>query len=170
MNLTLQQKQVFKADIAASTDLIDYNGQSIAVNQIPFNDDGHVAIANAYNKAATPNFTVWKTSVSVDEIMSNGFVWTAVDGLTAGKARIWEWMSKLGSINPSKPNIRQGLADAFGNNTPMANGILPHLKELATRAERLFATGTGTDNNPGTRPVEAVGAISAQEIAQIRSL
>lgn len=170
MNLTLQQKAIFKADLAAATDTIQFGGELLALKDVPLTDDGNVAIAEAYNKPAQPSFTVWRVAVNVDEIMTNGFVWTAVDTLTVGKARIWEWMSKLGSINPSKPNIRQGLADAFGANTPMANGILPHLKEFATRAERLFATGTGTDNQPGTRALEAIGPISAQEIAHIRSL
>lgn len=134
----------------------------------PMTSDGAFDIAVAYNSIAAPDFTVWRSSVAVDQIMQNGFVWTAVDSLAAGKARIWEWMSQLGSINPSKTNVRQGLVDAFGSGTAMANSITPHLKRLATRAEKLFATGTGTDATPATMVVE--GSLSYQDVQRAREL
>ena len=151
MQLTTTQLQVLRADILADP----------FMSTLPNNGDGHIAIAALYNITAAPAFTVWRTAASVDEIMNNGFVWTAVDGLTAGKARIWQWMAQLGTINPSKLNIRQGLKDAFGIGTPMALGIEPHLKRLASRVERLFATGPGdgTDANPGTMAAGAVGFV-----------
>lgn len=152
--MTTLQLQALKADILATPELASQ----------PQNADGFFFIAQYYNQASSPEFIVWKTNVPVSEIMNNGFVWTAVDALTAGKARIWEWMASLGSINPSKPNIRQGLADAFGANSPMANGILPHLKRIATRAERLFAVGTGTNAQPGTMDFE--GNLTYQNVEE----
>ena len=134
----------------------------------PMNSDGAFDIAIAYNQPASPAFIVWRTDVPATEVMSNGFVWTAVDGLTAGKARIWDWMTRYGSITPSKANVRQGLADAFGANSAMANGIMPHLKRNATRAEKLFATGTGTDATPATMTYE--GSLSYQDVEQARAL
>lgn len=112
------------------------------------------AMSEWFNKQST--FVVWRTSVGVDEIMNNGFVWTAVDGLTAGKARIWDWMTRLGTINPSKQNIRQGLSDCFGANSAMATAITPHLKRFALRGEKLFVTGVGTDATPGQLVYEGV--------------
>lgn len=106
------------------------------------------AMADWFNQPHA-SFVVWKTSASTFDIMSNGFIWTAVDGLTNGKARIWEWMTGLGSINPSKANIRQGIRDCWGNPSAQYTAILPHLKRLATRCERLYAAGTGTDATPG---------------------
>lgn len=156
--LTASQLTALKTDILADA----------AFNGVPMNSDGHTLIAAAYNVAANPAFTVWKTSVGVDEIMNNGFVWTAVDALTAGKARIWDWMTKLGTINPSKANIRSGLSDCFGAASAMATAILPHLKRLALRGERLFATGTGSDAVPGTLVVE--GQISAADVGTAREL
>jgi hypothetical protein len=100
--------------------------------------------------------------------MANGFVWTAVDQLTVGKARIWDWMSRLGTINPSKPNIRQGLSEAFGANSAMATGILPHLKRPATRAEKLFANGTGSDASPAT--LTFFGNLTYQDVLAARAL
>lgn len=140
----------------------DINANSAEFGAYPHNSDGAWEIAAKYNMTSSPQFVVWKTSVPVDEIMNNGFVWTAVDGLTAGKARIWDWMTKLGVINPSKANIRQGLVDCFGAGSAMANAITPHLKRDALRGEKLFATGTGTTASPATMGFE--GTISYQEV------
>ena len=136
------------------------------LSSLPLTPDGAFAIAEAYNQEATPAFSVWRTSVGVDEIMNNGFVWTAVDSLTNGKARIWEWMTRLGTINPSKANIRQGLQDAFGAGSAMSTAIAPHLKRNASRIERLFATGTGTTQSPGTLTFE--GRVTYQDIQEAR--
>lgn len=144
MSLTAEQKAVLAADVAADP----------AFANLPHNSDGAFEIARAYNLLAAPAFIVWKTAVETKQIMENGFVWTAVDGLTAGKARIWEWMASVGSINPAKVNVRQGLADAFGAASAMATAIMPHLKRSATRAEKLFASGTGSDASPATMTFE----------------
>ena len=130
----------------------------------PNNEDGAYEIARVINLTATPDFIVWKTMVATSEIMNNGFVWSVVDGLTNGKARIWEWMSMNGSINPSRPNVRQGLVDCFGAASAMATSIAPHLKRSATVLEKIFATGTGTTASPATMAVE--GQISYQEVYQ----
>jgi len=136
------------------------------LSSLPLTPDSAFAIAEAYNQESNPTYVVWKTAVGIDEIMNNGFVWTAVDGLTNGKARIWEWMTRLGTINPSKANIRQGLQDAFGAGSAMSNAIAPHLKRSASRVERLFATGTGTTQSPGTLVFE--GRITYQDIQEAR--
>jgi hypothetical protein len=138
--LTSAQITALAADIAADP----------VLSLIENTPDGDYAVAEAYNAQASPNWTIWRTSVPTSEIMENGFVWSAVDSLTAGKARIWEWMVSLGQINPSKSNIRQGLADAFGASSAMATGIMPHLKKLASRGQKLFSTGTGSNANPAT--------------------
>lgn len=159
MSLTAAQLQTLKADIENDP----------VLSAIPSTPDGAFAIADIYNADATPGYVVWRTSVNADEIMGNGFVWTAVDGLTNGKARIWEWMTRFGSINPSKANIRQGLNDAFGVGSAMANAIAPHLKRNASRIEKLFASGgSGTSGSPATMAYE--GPISAQEIDLARSV
>jgi cytoskeletal protein CcmA (bactofilin family) len=150
--LTTTQKATLKAFVEADATL----------NQIPKTYDGAYALADALKVEASPAFVVWRTSVSAEEIMSNGFVWTAVDALTVGKARIWDWMTRYGTINPSKINVRQGMADAFGAASAMATGIMPHLKRNANILEKLFATGTGTTATPGTMVIE--GSLSYQEV------
>lgn len=140
---------------------------------VPAGPDGDLVIATAYSADASPSFTVWKTAVTIDEMMSNGFVWTEIDALTAGKARIWQWMAQLGTINPSKLNVRQGLGDAFagasgtlGSVAAGTGGIQPHLRRLATRGERLFTTGTGTVASPGLLVYE--GDISPDDVQRAR--
>jgi hypothetical protein len=64
----------------------------------PMNSDGAYAIALTLNELATPAFIVWKTNVSVEEIMRNGMDWARVDNLSVGKARIWDWLTKLGTF------------------------------------------------------------------------
>ena len=80
--LTTEQQATLAADIAADPVLM----------ALPHNSYGSFAIAAAYHELAAPSFIVWKTSVTQDEIMQNGFDWVQVDNLTVGKARIWEWM------------------------------------------------------------------------------
>ena len=142
-------------DAQLATLAADINANSAEFGSIPHNSDGAFEIAAAYNTDANPAFVVWKTSVSIDEIMNNGFVWTAVDGLTNGKARIWEWMfgGEDKSINPSKPNIRAGIAEVWkGTAADLAvqATVLGHCKRPATRIEALFATGLGTVGSPST--------------------
>lgn len=150
--LTPDQLATLKADILADPVLAAQ----------PMHSDGAWAIAEAYKAITT--FIVWRTSVPVSEIVNNGFIWTAVDTLSAGKARIWDWMRESGEINPSKPNVRQGLQDAFGNSQP---NIAQHLKRAANRVEKLFATGAGTDATPGKMSFE--GVLSYQDVEQARA-
>lgn len=155
--MTPEQLQTIKADILANPDL----------SAFPPGPDGAFAIADAYNQTAAPDYTVWRTQVDAEEVMSNGFVWTAVDGLTVGKARIWDWMTRYGQINPSKVNVRQGLQDCFGAGSPMITGILPHCKRLATRAEKLLATGVGSNAAPALMGFE--GNVTYRDIELARA-
>ena len=154
---------------AQRTTLRNFIAADPVLSQFPNNSDGNFEIAARLNLDASPAFIVWKTSVQISEIMSNGFRWQDVDGLTAGKARIWDWMSRLGTNDPSKANIRQGIQDAFGAGSAMETAILPHCKRNATVAEKLFANGTGSDASPARMNDRAIGPISYQEIEQARN-
>ena len=78
-----------------------------------------------------------------------------VDNLSVGKARIWEWMfgSEDNSINPSKLNIRAGIAEVWKGTVAdlvVQATVLNHCKRPATRIEALYATGSGTTGAPAT--------------------
>ena len=155
MPLTSQQLATLKADILANPPL----------SSQPNSGDGNRAIADYYNTATS--HIVWRSSVSVDAML-DVFVWTEIDALAAGKARIWQWMSQLGVLRPSKPAIRQGLSDAFSAGAPNTlTAITVLFKRAATAAEKLFATGTGTNISPATMAFE--GLITHDDVEQARA-
>src|SRR5574343_377935 len=145
--LTTEQKATLKAYILSVPELAAQ----------PMNSDGAFAIADVLNQPAAPAFVVWKSSVTQDEIMQNGLDWTRVDNLSVGKARIWDWMTKLGTFDASKANIRQGIDAVWGGTTAdlaVRAMVYAHCKRSATRIEKLLATGTGTDASPATMGFE----------------
>src|SRR5687767_3293523 len=156
MPLTPAQLTTLKNDIAADG----------ALNPLPNNDESNFTIRDAYNAAASPAFVVWRSNVPVDE-MTNVFVWTAIDALSVGKARIWDWMSRAGVIDASNSNVRQGFVDAFGGRSATVTAVTPVMKRNATRAEKLFATGTGSSGSPGTMGFE--GQVTAADISAARN-
>lgn len=159
---TLQQLQAIKAAIDADPALSAY----------PNTPDGAFAIAAALNEPASPEFVVWRTSVSQDEIMQNGFLWVEVDGLSVGKARIWEWLfaNSNAAINPSKVNVRDGIIEVWkgtAGKLAVQAAVFAHCKRAATRLEKLLATGTGTSQSPATMGYE--GDINYQAVQQARN-
>ncbi len=105
------------------------------------------------NGDSSPEFSVWRESVTQDEIMQNGFDWVRVDNLSVGKARIWEWLfnNASRSMNPSKPNVRAGIDECWkGTAADLAvrAAVYGHCRRAATVAEKVFATGVGTAENP----------------------
>ena len=149
--LSPTQKTTVLADINANPDLLAlYSVGSL------------VDVAILYNQPANPEFTVWKTSLPIVDIMTDdNFLWTSVDNLTSGRARIWEELIGLGTINPSKANIRAGLVNAFQSTSIYAN-IEYLFRRLSTRFEKVLATGTGTFESPGTLTFE--GNVTFQDI------
>lgn len=142
-----------------------------ALSSQPMNSDGAFEIARLLNELASPDFIVWKTDVSVDEIMRNGMDWARVDNLSVGKARIWDWLSRLGMFNAAKTNVRAGIDAAWvGTAADLAvrAAIYVHCKRKATRIEKILATGTGTDVSPAVMAFE--GSVSYQDVEQARSL
>ena len=128
-----------------------------SLSSIPHTADGAFAIADLFNLEASPAFIVWKTSVTREEILQNGFDWTRLDNLSVGKARIWSEIFVNGIINAAKPNVRAGIEAVWvGTAADLAvrAAVYVHCKRLATRAEKLYATGTGSDATPATLTFE----------------
>jgi hypothetical protein len=158
--LTTAQLATLKAAIEADP----------VLNALPNNTDSAFEIAAQFNLPASPAFVVWETRVSVDEIMRNGMDWARVDNLTVGKARIWDWLGRLGSFDSSKANVRAGIDAAWvGTAADLAvrSAVYAHCKRNATRAEKALATGTGTDASPATMTFE--GALSYQDAFNARN-
>lgn len=160
MALTTAQLATLKADILADPVLAAK----------PLNSDGAFDIAKAYNLAASPAFTVWKTLVPIGEV-GKAFSGSELAGLTTGNQSRLQTLAQYlaDGVNPSILENRQFFDDVFsgagGVNTRAK--LLALWKRLATRGEKLFATGTGSDASPATLVFE--GQISYQEVEQARN-
>lgn len=153
MELTSAQKLTLKNAILAEPAVAAF---------VAAGDDG--SIAAYYNESDSPAYWVWRTNVSLTEVTdlpsqdATVFSWTALIARSVQEILVWQDMFKNGYVNPSKDNIRQGFADIFSGNQNSAPAQRTHLltvaRRLATRAERLFATGTGSTGSPGTMAVE----------------
>jgi hypothetical protein len=133
-----------------------------------YNAGDRAGLADVYNAPASPDYWVWRNQVAREEVEEDdAFNWTVVDNLSTGsKYRIWEWMfGSKGYINPSKANIRAGIAACWVGNAQLLAVqamVLAKCKRAATRAEKLFATGTGSTGSPAVMGFE--GALSIDDI------
>lgn len=124
------------------------------------------ALADWLN-AADATCTVWRHDVGVQEALRS-MVWTEIDALTVGKARIWDWMSRTGTLDARDTNIRQGLADAFSAATATRTALIALAKRQPTRAERALSTGACTNAAPSI--MSFTGQVSVGDASLIRSL
>jgi len=130
MNLTTAQKQALKAWVVS-------NNASVF-------DESAVTKLNAL---ASPNYYILKTSLSINEIMENGYDWTIVDNETVGQARIWDRMTILGTIKPVKTFIMNGIGEAYKGNSPAGTqahrrAIYQHCCTRARVWEKLFCVAS----------------------------
>lgn len=162
--MTPQQMQVLKDSILSDPLLAGY---------VAIADDS--AIAAAYNAVASPSYWVKRTSVEIREIYSvttssgTTWSWPAFIARSQGERDGWREMFSSGYVNPSLPNVTQGVADIFSgsaNNAPQQRAhLLAVSRRLATRFEVLFATGgDGSTANPSTMAIE--GPVSYSDVSR----
>lgn len=122
----------------------------------------HGEISDIYNQESS--FIIWRESIEPSEY-KEALVWTEVDGLQAGKARIWEWLTEqmTAPIDASSANVRQGLSDVFPQST--RGNLLAIAKTPASLAQSIFATGDGTTSSPGTLVVK--GKLTTSDVGDI---
>lgn len=120
----------------------------------------------AWFNTVDATFIVWRPDVRALE-MDSAMTWTEVDGLTVGKARIWEWMRTTAPLDCRAANIRQGLSDAFASATATKAALQAVCKRVATRAEKALATGTGTSGSPAT--MSWYGTLTYQQASLVRT-
>ncbi|WP_448506618.1 hypothetical protein [Immundisolibacter sp.] len=127
--------------------------------------DGNLdGLALRLNADASPAFIVWKTEVPKNEV-GKTFVASALAAITAANndklANFAAWNE---TVNPSRSDQRQFFDDVFsvsaGASTRAA--LLVLWKRNASVLEKLFATGTGSDDSPATMVFE--GALGYQEL------
>lgn len=131
-------------------------------------DGNDICVANWFNEASS--FTVWRTVLLKKTITeSDAFAFALVDGLTVGKRDEWtNFIFDEGRCNPSRLNVREGFLDVWSGTaakTAVYNAIIALSKRLATNAERILASGTGSDADPGVLSFE--GNISLNDVSSI---
>jgi hypothetical protein len=165
--LTASQLQSLKADLDAN---------------FPATPDEEAAAA--YNQPAAPEFWVWKTRVTRAELVSDPsvdgttFAWTGTGFITRnqGERDAFNALLAPGFVNPSLANVRQAFQDIFSGGTAPAPANRTHLATVsrmkASRAQKLFATGTGSTASPATMAANITQdfTLSAQDVSEARNL
>lgn len=180
MLLTTAQLMTLKTDILADP----------VLSLLPNNDDGNQAIADAYNLNASPDYWVWRTLLTKNELTQatsvdeTTFNWTGTGfiGRSQGERDAWrELFSVAGSVNPSLANVRNAFVDIFSGPTPPAPANRTHLstsgRRKCRRIEKLFSILTvggpvqtglrGNTTNPDTLVLE--GTITRANVLDARN-
>ena len=157
--LTVPQRQTLLAHINADPTL----------SEIPNNPDGALQIADILNLLADPAFVVWRSDVSTAQIRAV-LVWSEYDALSVSKQNAFEFLSSNGIVDASLANVRQGIASIFAGPNQAGNfaALIVIAKRSATRTEKLFSTGTGSDASPATMTFE--GSLPWQEVHNSRNM
>jgi len=124
-------------------------------------------IASHYNEMATPDFYLWKSSYSPDELrasLMNGI--TQLDALAASKRDSLLWLIQ-GNLDMRVTQSRTALDDLTGSQNTLKNALLDGGKRKANVAEKMFATGTGSLASPAIADFE--GTVSAQTVYEAMS-
>lgn len=127
-------------------------------------------IAQVYNQPATPDFWVWKTNVTAQEwktAMIGGGGANQLDALTQSKRDSLLWAVST-DLDPSIAAVRSAIDDFCGSQNNLKGALAAAQKRTATKAEKLFATGTGQQNNPATLSFE--GALTYQHVEAAQAL
>lgn len=157
--LTTEQKALLLATINADPEM----------SSQPLNSDGAHAIAAVFNLPAVPDFIVYKSNVSLDDV-GEAFVASGLSTMTgANNDRLVSFaLYNSQGVNPARADHRQFFDDVFspasGASTRAA--LLALWKRKATRAEKILATGTGTDASPATLGFE--GALTIADVESVR--
>jgi hypothetical protein len=166
MSLNNEQLATLKTAIAGETD----------PEFVALRDEGATgAMAEWYNVPST--FVVWKTILSEHDITgkesSIGSVWSWTIYINRSQAERDGWARMFNgtyTINPSLANVRQAIQDIFSGagGSAQRTHLLAMAKRFATKGEKIFASGTGTDQAPGTLVFE--GSIGDSDVVRALQL
>lgn len=141
------------------------------LNALPNTQDGAYDIAERLNVAASPDFIVWKSLVSITEIgerMDGG----EVETLTAGEASrmLMKGRYSMEGVNPSVRDNRTFFDRVFsGDSRAKTRASLSVLwRRKATEGEAIFAVGVGSNADPATMAHE--GRINYGDVFAARAL
>lgn len=179
--MTPQQLATLKAAILAETDVV-----FVPLRQAN-NEQG---MADWYNGLTSPAWVAWRPTTSAADIL-DAITWASLTPADSPDAtatytnrallcqakqlNLQIMLQGRESIATGKLTIRQGLTDSLTNLPAGAGGALVDagwlgagkvktaISRTVSRAERLYANGTGTAGSPGNVTFE--GSITAQDIS-----
>lgn len=155
VQLTPEQLQVLHDDILAHPEFVGVFDAEVA---------------DAYNLAASPAWTVWRTAVTPDEwadAVLNGGGASQLDNLTNSKRDSLLWATDH-TLDVSQPELRNAIDQFCGSQNALKTALQAVQKRTSTRAEKLFSTGTGSPAAPAT--MTFTGALTYQDVEAARAL
>ena len=167
MALTPAQLAVLKADIASYQ----------LLNPLPMTNAAADQITGLYNADVSPDYWVWKPVLTEHEITDlvsvdgTTWSWTTYIARSQGERDAWVRMfNGTFSINPSLLQVRNAVADIFSGAGGAAQRahLLSMSRRKASRAEKLFATGSGTTANPST--MGFAGKLTQDDVTTAREM
>lgn len=160
--LTTAQIATLKADILAKS----ASGQPL---EALFNAQNWDGIADFYNALASPDFWVWKTSVSRSDIYhstsadATTWSWTIYKNQSVAEQNAWVQMFMGDIANFALANLRAGVAVIFSGAASANNThCLAVGRRKAEVIEKLLSTGTGSTASPAVMNFE--GVISGRDV------
>lgn len=168
--LTDPQLATLKAAINAETnaEFVDYRQQG-AVG----------AMTDWLNQTSSPAYYVKRTALSRHEILTatsdqgTTFSWAGAAYITRSQGEreaFREMFNSTGTVNPSLPSIVAAFADIFSGAGGLTNRthITNMSRRTATRVERLFAVGAGTQIGPSVLVFE--GTLNPSDVIKAINL
>lgn len=136
-------------------------------------------MAEWLNAATSPAYYVKRTSLSRHEILtatsddSTNFSWAAGAYITRSQGErdaFREMFNSTGTVNPALPTIQAAFNDIFSGAGGLGNRthIAAMSRRIASRGERIFATGAGTKAAPSVAGFE--GQVTDNDVIQAVNL
>jgi len=145
MALTAAQLPTLKSAINAETD----------PTFVGYRTNGQNGLMAAFYNAAHASFVVYKSSVTIADV-GKAINYVAFEALTTANLEKINTFTRVNmqTFPPSKADIRTFWSNVFsgalgGQGQATRDALDALWRRLATRGERLYATGTGTTVDPG---------------------
>lgn len=157
MDLTLEQRQVLKADVQAG------NAKTKGTSE-----DGNKDVADLYNAPAVPVCLVWRRAVPIEEIGAavDSEEFAAASDLELLRLSILAAFCPAG-VDASRATLRSLYASATAKMPLTAANLARLWVRPATRFEQLFAVGVGSLEAPARLEVE--GTIDRVDVLNARN-
>lgn len=157
MNLSTAQLAALKTDVTTSGGGAEFSA-AIA-------NKSWQIICDAYNTLAPGPWIVWNTIPKAQVIYAIQMA-DYVPLVAIKQAGLDLYLRNLDSIDAGQPNVQAAFQAIFGA-SPTLTALVVLAKRSATRAEKLFSTGTGSTASPATiNAAAAVGTVTIDDVAK----